>query len=261
MNTDLPWDAMNYDKVSSNVQLEWGRKLLDKRRWIGNEIVMDAGAGSGNLTEILCEKVPGGHVYAVDADSNMVQQSKSTLSHWRNVEVIHSSMESVNLPLKVDIIFSNSALHWIIDQESAFSHFCQLLKPNGELLIECGGHGNIDRALSVIFKIMQSYQFNEHFGNWIQTWHFPKTDETAGLLRNAGFGNTEVNLSNLTITFSDRQSFASFVKTVIMKAFLGYIPDVKKKDQFVNLFLDEFERTYGNWLLDFVRLSIFAKKI
>ncbi|MFL6483524.1 MAG: hypothetical protein ACJ70Z_02235, partial [Nitrososphaera sp.] len=81
------------------------------------------------------------------------------------------------------------------------------------------------------------------------------------LLRKTGFGNTEVNLSNLTITFSDRQSFANFVKTVIMKAFLGYIPDVKKKEQFLNLFLDEFERTYGNWLLDFVRLSIFAKKI
>src|SRR3954454_20762944 len=101
-NNNNSWDARTYDKVSSNVQLEWGRKLLDKRRWIGNEIVMDAGAGSGNLTEILCEKVPGGRVYAVDADSNMVQQSKSTLSHWRNVEVIHSSMESVNLPLKVD---------------------------------------------------------------------------------------------------------------------------------------------------------------
>lgn len=33
------------DMVSSNVQLEWSRKLLEKRRWIGNEIVMDAGAG------------------------------------------------------------------------------------------------------------------------------------------------------------------------------------------------------------------------
>ena len=261
MDNDLPWDAMSYEKVSTNVQLEWGRKLIDKRIWIGDEIVMDAGAGSGNLTRILCEKVPGGRVYAVDADTNMVQQSKSTLSDLQNVKVIHSSMESVILPRKLDLIFSNSALHWILDQEKVFLHFCQLLKPNGELLIECGGHGNIDRALSVIFSLIRSHQFNEHFDNWRQTWHFPMKHETARLLQKAGFGDIQVKLSTLTITFSDRQSFANFIKTVIMKAFLGHIPDAKKKDKFLNMFLDEFEHTYGNWLLDFVRLNIFGKKI
>jgi trans-aconitate methyltransferase len=143
-NNNRSWDARTYDKVSSNVQLEWGRKLLEKRRWIGNETVMDAGAGSGNLTKILADKVPHGQIYAIDADYNMVQQAKSNLSGCRNVQVIHSSMENVNLPTKVEVIFSNSALHWILDQTGIFSHFWQLLKPNGELLIECGGHGNIE---------------------------------------------------------------------------------------------------------------------
>src|SRR5687767_11345566 len=129
------WDAKAYDKVSSNVQLQWGLKLLDKRKWIGNEIVMDAGAGSGNLTKILADKVPQGEIYAVDADPSMVQQAKLNLSTHRNVQVIQSSMDKVNLPTKVDVIFSNSALHWILDQEALFSHFWQLLKPNGELLI------------------------------------------------------------------------------------------------------------------------------
>jgi trans-aconitate methyltransferase len=101
------WDALTYDKISSNVQLDWGRKLIEKRRWIGNEIVMDAGSGSGNLTQILADRVPAGYVYAVDADPNMVLRSKSNLSGYANVEVIHSSMDNVNLPRKVDVIFSN----------------------------------------------------------------------------------------------------------------------------------------------------------
>lgn len=120
MYNDHPWDAWTYDKVSGNVQLEWGRKLLDKRRWIGNERVMDAGAGSGNLTKILANKVSQGQVYAVDADPNMVQQAKSNLSGWRNVQVIQSSMDKVNLPTEVDAIFSNAALHWVVDQEGVF---------------------------------------------------------------------------------------------------------------------------------------------
>jgi trans-aconitate methyltransferase len=85
-NDNHPWDAQTYDKVSSNVQLQWGLKLLDKRTWIGNEIVMDAGAGSGNLTKILADKVPQGQIYAVDADPNMVQQqcASHSLKHGKS---------------------------------------------------------------------------------------------------------------------------------------------------------------------------------
>ena len=59
-NDNNSWDARTYDKASITVQLEWGRKLLANRQWVGNEIVMDAGAGSGNLTKILAGKVPHG---------------------------------------------------------------------------------------------------------------------------------------------------------------------------------------------------------
>jgi trans-aconitate 2-methyltransferase len=261
MNNDRSWDARTYDKVSSKVQLQWGRKLLDKRRWIGNEIVMDAGAGSGNLTKILADKLPQGKIYAVDADPNMVHQAKSNLSGWRNVQVIHSRMDKVNLPTEVDVIFSNAALHWLLDQEGVFSHFWQLLKPNGELLIEYGGHGNVERPLSVIFKIMQSDQFKEHFVNWKQSWYFPKSDETERLLQKVRFRDIQVNLSSQTIPFSDRQSFAIFVRTVIMKPFLGYLPNAKKKEQVLDAFLNEFERSGWGWSLDFMRLSISARKI
>jgi trans-aconitate 2-methyltransferase len=182
------------------------------------------------------------------------------LSDCRNAQVIHSKMDKVNLPTKFDIIFSNSALHWVLDQEDVYSHFWQLLKPSGELLIECGARGNVERPLSVIFKIMQSDQFKEYFINWKQPWYFPKPDETKKLLQEARFKDIKVNLSKRTTAFSDRQSFANFVKTVIMKPFLSYLPNAKRKDQFLGVFLAEFEESGAGWLLDFMRLGIFARK-
>ena len=260
-NNNHSWDAKTYDKVSSNVQLEWGRKLIEKRKWIGNEIVMDAGAGSGNLTKILADKVLQGLIYAVDDDPNMVEQAKSNLTSYKNVQVIHSSMDKVNLPTKVDVIFSNAALHWVLDQEIVFSHFWQLLKPNGgELLIEYGGHGNVERAVSVIFKLMRSNQFKAHFVNWKQSWYFPMADEIEGLLEKARFRDIQVNLSKRTTSFSSRNEFANFVKTVIMKPFLGYLPDVAKKEQFLDAFLMEIEQFDLGWSLDYVRLGIFARR-
>ena len=190
----------------------------------------------------------------------MIHQAKSNLSDYKNVQVIHSSMDKVYLPTEVDVIFSNAALHWILDQEALFSHFWQLLKPNGELLIECGGGKNLETTLPVIFKIIQSDQFREQFVNWKQSWYFPKPDETERLLQKARFRDIEVNLSKQTTTFSDRESFAIFVKTVIMKAFLGYLPNAKKKDQFLDAFLNEFEHSGRAWSLDFMLLSIFARK-
>ena len=268
-NNNHSWDARTYDKVSGSVQLEWGRNLLGKRRWIGNEIVMDAGAGSGNLTKILADKVPNGRVYAVDADANMIQQAKSNLSGYKNVQVIHSSMDKVNLPIDaIDVIFSNAALHWILNHDAVFSHFWQLLKSSngasgdgGELLIECaGGDDNLAGMLALIFKTLQYDQFKEYFVNWKQSWHYPKPDETERLLQKSGFKSIQMNLSHRTAYFSDLQSFAIFVKTVIMKPFLGYISDSKKKDEFLEAFLNEYEGLHQAWSLDFTLLTIFAKK-
>ena len=142
-----------------------------------------------------------------------------------------------------------------------FSHFWQLLKPNcGELLIEYGGHGNIETAVRVIFKLMQSNQFKEHFVNWKQSWYFPMAHEIEGLLEKARFRDIQVNLSKRTTSFSDRDEFANFVKTVIMKPFLGYLPDVAKKEQFLDAFLKEIEQFDLGWSLDYVRLGVFARR-
>lgn len=259
MNYDQFWDATTYTEVSSNVQKEWGKDLLETRKWTGNEIIMDAGAGSGNLTKMLAQRVPNGKIYAVDSDPNMVQQARSNLSSYRNVQVIQACMDKVNLPTEVDLIFSNAALHWILDQEKVFSHFQHLLRPNGELLIECGGPGNVDRPLSIIFRMMKSDLFKEHFTDWKQSWYFPKPDDTEKLLLKTGFTEIQINLSRRASTFSDRESFALFIRTVIMKPFLGYLPDAKK-NQFLNVFLDEIQKEGEGWVLDHVRLRIFAKK-
>jgi hypothetical protein len=45
-----------------------------------------------------------------------------------------------------------------------------------------------------------------------------------------------------------------------MKPFLGYLPDAKKKEEFLDAFLDELERSGQSWSLDFMLLSIFARR-
>jgi ubiquinone/menaquinone biosynthesis C-methylase UbiE len=50
------WDATKYDHIS-DVQESWGHEVLERRNWKGNEIVLDAGCGSGRITNILSSSI------------------------------------------------------------------------------------------------------------------------------------------------------------------------------------------------------------
>jgi trans-aconitate 2-methyltransferase len=288
------WDARTYDQVSRLVQYRWGIQVLKWRKWRGNEIVMDAGCGSGLLTKQLAKQVPRGKVYAVDIDSNMINQAKNNLQLFDNVEIIQSSFTDIKLPRKIDIIFSNSAFHWIQDHRKAFQNFWEMLKPmnsnniadinvgsdnnnnntgsSGQLLIQCGGYGNLQEIIAILERITSLDQFKQHFADWKQPWYFAKAEDTTKLLKEIGYVNTKVYYSDDCISLPNRRIYSKFVKTVVMKSYLDHLSlhnddydSDKLKDLFLELFLDEVEKYSSGklnklWSLDFVRLNIIAYK-
>lgn len=111
MDKSQEWNSEIYHDIST-VQEKWGQDVIRREKWIGNEIVMDAGCGTGRVTRILAQKVrPEGIVYAVDIDSNMVSHARKNLKDLENVIVIQGDLIDVKLPRKVDVIFSNAVIH------------------------------------------------------------------------------------------------------------------------------------------------------
>ena len=289
-----PWDARTYDQVSRLVQYRWGRQVLEWRKWRGDEMVMDAGCGSGLLTRRLVKRVPRGKVYAVDIDSNMIKQAKINLQSFDNVEIIQSSFADVLIPGKLDVIFSNSALHWIQDHRKVFQKFWEMLElendsdrindisvnknnnnnygTNGQLLIQCGGHGNLQPIISILERIIHLDQFKEYFTDWKQPWYFAKPDDTYKLLQETGYVNAKVFSSSDRLILPNRRVYSKFVKTVVIKSYLDHLsqdnedPDI---DKLKTLLLDTFLNQVGkcgntspsaSWFLDFVRLNTLARR-
>ena len=112
------WDATTYDHIS-NVIEAWGHKTIGYRKWKGNEIVLDAGCGSGRLTKILSIKVPQGKVIAVDSDLSMIRLAKENLAKFYNIEFIKMDISEIELEEKVDVVFSNAVLHWILNHKKS----------------------------------------------------------------------------------------------------------------------------------------------
>jgi hypothetical protein len=74
-----------------------------------------------------------------------------------------------------------------------FGHFWQILKPNGELLIQCGGYGNFRKTLPVFNQVRKSREFCNYFYNskgeemWKEPWYFAKAEDTERILKEIGF--------------------------------------------------------------------------
>src|SRR5690349_4717963 len=65
------WDAATYDRVS-DAHARWGATVLDRLTLRGDECVLDAGCGSGRVTEQLLSRLPHGQVVALDASPTML---------------------------------------------------------------------------------------------------------------------------------------------------------------------------------------------
>jgi len=234
---------------------------------------MDAGCGTGLLTKLLAQRVSIGKVYGVDTDSNMIKQAKSNLRDLENIELIRFDFSNVKLPTKLDVIFSNASLHWVRDHAKVFQHFWNMLKYDSsepsQLLIQCGGYGNLQRILLLAQRVTELNEFNEYFTNMEQSWYFAKSDDTTKLLRKIGYVNIKVHLNNDLVSLTNREIYSRFVKTVVLKPFLEHFPDNKTRNRYLELFLDEVEKKNTStsstnaqtpWSLDFVRLNIIADK-
>ena len=53
--------------------------MLDRLPLRGDETVLDAGCGSGRVTRLLLERLPRGHVVAVDSAPSMVEHAREAL--------------------------------------------------------------------------------------------------------------------------------------------------------------------------------------
>lgn len=242
------WNGASYDRISGPMEA-LGRQVLERLRLRGDETVLDAGCGSGRVTEALIERLPRGKAIAVDASSSMAQAARERLGPDADVRVL--DLLELELQEPVDAILSTATFHWITDHERLFARLRAVLRPGGQLVVQCGGEGNIDQLRGVANEVLARAPYAEHFTDWHAPWNYAAPAVTEERLRAAGFAQAHCWL---TPAPTQPEYPREFLQTIVLGPHVQQLPQELREP-----FMDDVLGALGEpVIVDYVRLNMDA---
>jgi trans-aconitate 2-methyltransferase len=200
------WDAPAYDTLNAPMN-ERGNDAVARLELRGDETVLDAGCGTGQVTATLLSRLPRGRVVGLDGSEAMLAAARERFAGDPRVSFVHADLEAP-LPLAgpVDAIVSTSTLHWIQDHDALWGHLAAVLRADGQLVVDCGGAGNIAAVLRTL----------EQLGHVDHPWTYAGVEETQRRLATAGFASADVRLVP-RVTRMEPDELRRFLTSVVLR--------------------------------------------
>lgn len=247
------WHGRSYDRISGP-QEAMGLGVLERLPLQGDELVLDAGCGSGRLTEQLLARLPAGRVIALDASASMVAAARERLAAplaAGRVQVLRGDLLKLALERPVDVVISTATFHWIADHERLFARLHAALRPGGRLATQSGGEGNIAGLRGRAEVLLERDPYAPHFRGWSPPWNYPGPAVTRERLLGAGFQAAECWLSDSP---QQPEHPREFLATIIFGPHVRRLPERLREP-----FMDDVMAAVGEPVVaDYVRLNIDA---
>lgn len=169
------WDAHDY-AIDAGFVPRLGGDLARLLAPVAGEHILDLGCGDGLLTTELA--LDGASVLGVDASPELVAAARA-----RGVEARVMDGHALRFDGDFDAVFSNAALHWMLQPDRVLAGIRRALKPAGRFVAEFGGHGNVAAMIAAI----QAARLAHGHPSSPFRWYFPTAEAYADRLRQHGF--------------------------------------------------------------------------
>ncbi len=241
------WDATTYDRIADPMH-RWGLAVLARLELVGDERVLDAGCGSGRVTEALLERLPEGHVIALDASPAMLAAAQGRLARFgERVEFVEADLgKPLPVDAPVDAILSTATFHWVPDHDALFHNLAAVVRSGGRLAAQCGGSGNI----ASLERVLRDIGAPE--GGAL---NFAKPLVTAARLEAAGFRDAEVWLTDEPTRLEPGEPLETYLATVCLRKHVARLAPADRA-----AFVHAVAQRLPDPVLDYVRLNILATR-
>ncbi len=246
----MQWDAQRYVSEAGFVPA-MARDLIDVLAPRAGERILDLGCGDGALTALLA--AAGARVLGIDSSPEQIG-----IAVGRGLDALVMDAGKLPFEAQFEAVFSNAALHWMLDADVVARGIFRSLKPGGRLVAEMGGAGNVASIVAALEAALRRRDINPAPLN---PWYFPTPAQHAGLLEGAGFSVRQLQYFKRPTPFArDVGDWLSLMAV----PFLGVLPAGMARKQLVDEVRETLQPTLldpdGVWQLDYVRLRFVAEK-
>jgi trans-aconitate 2-methyltransferase len=254
------WNATEYHRISGP-QVSWGKKVLAGVYLRGDELLMDAGCGTGRLTARLLQRLPRGRVVGVDLSQNMLDGARDYLSPDYDGKFLLLAADLQALPFErvFDGVFSTAAFHWVLDHDRLFRSLFRVLQPGGWLQAQCGGGPNLARLRRRIGELAATAKYAPSFEGFREPWTFNDAETAAAIMRRTGFIEVDTSLESALTILEGSLQYSDFLRTAILRQHLRRILDDESRTAFVAVLAAQAATDDPPFSLDYWRLNLSAK--
>jgi len=233
------WNAQDYAKNSAN-QFQWAKELIPKLHLRCNEALLDLGCGDGKITAELAKCLPLGKAVGIDSSKQMINLARNSFPERDYVNLSFKVMDARKLTFltEFDIVFSNAALHWIVDHKAVLSGVQRSLKPGGRILFQMAGKGNAKDVIDILDELVPVEPWRQYFTNFSFPYGFYDAKDYKAFLSEAGLVAGRVELFPKDMKLDGAAGLAGWIRTTWMP-FTQKLPERLRAR-----FIDEIVRHY-----------------
>jgi trans-aconitate methyltransferase len=183
VNQTSRWDPATYSANAAFVPA-LGAPVLDLLAPRPGEHILDLGCGDGVLTEKIV--AAGATVIGVDASPEMIAAATA-----RGLDARVADGQALDFGADFDAVFSNAALHWMLDKAGVARGVQAALKPGGRFAGEMGGEGNVATLRGALNQALGEAGFAVPAGF---PQYYPSVEDFTAVYAAAGFIDIDARL-------------------------------------------------------------------
>ncbi len=246
------WNTELYEGRHSFVW-QLGEGVFELLRPKSGEQILDLGCGTGQLTHRIAQA--GAQVTGVDSSPDMIGQARQ---NFPGLTFVLRDAAELQFDTQFDAVFSNAALHWMLDARAVAHGVARALRAGGRFVAEMGGKGNNTCIQAALRNVVPRYSTGKPPS---AKTYFPSVGEYAGILEAAGFDVRMAELFDRPTPLEGEQGMANWLRQFSWYSFES-VPTPLREKALTDV-VDQLRETRyqnGQWSADYRRLRFIAVK-
>ncbi len=200
--------------------------------------VIDLGCGTGELTCMLADRLPGSDVLGIDSSPEMLEQAKAKERPGLRFEL--RAIEDI--AGEWDLVFSNAAIQWVGNHNQLIPKLFSAVSPGGQLAVQLPSNHNHESQI-LIHEIVKEAPFETALRGWSRKSPVLSINVYAELLYKCGGMSINVFEKVFPHVLRDTDAVADWLSGTMLRPYFERLSE-RLREQFMDSYRKRLREIY-----------------